>query len=113
MTQTLRGSMDLIESYVLAYLTAKKHVFVNPQFSIRNEKGGDWSCPDFVTIDFKCNEVAVVEVSTNSDPRVLVDRVRDAEKQWMEKLRVQLEQDSVISPRGAWAFVIKLFVRAV
>ncbi len=44
--------MDLYEHLVLQYLTKDAHKFVSPQYSISGPTGGEWSCPDFVALDF-------------------------------------------------------------
>lgn len=60
------------ESLVMSYL-ASQGLFLSPQFSI---KDGDeeWSCPDFVALDFRKREIQVVEVTTSYNVKGLIQK---------------------------------------
>lgn len=104
--------MELFEEFVLAYLTKDKHVFVNPQYSIRDEvSGGEWSCPDFLVLNFKDKKVSVVEVSTGYDLKNLVEKVNNREIHWFNKLKKQLVRSGVIDNESHWDFAIQVFIR--
>lgn len=104
--------MELFEEFVLAYLTKDKHVFVNPQYSIMDEfSGGEWSCPDFLVLNFKDKKVSVVEVSTGYDLNSLVEKVNNREIHWFDKLRKQLVRHNVIDDGAKWDFGIQIFIR--
>lgn len=104
--------MELFEDFVLAYLTRDKHVFVNPQYSILDEAtGGEWSCPDFLVLNFKKKRASVVEVSTGYDLEDLVKKVNDREVHWFDKLRKQLIRNEVIGNESTWSFDVQVFIR--
>jgi len=100
--------MELYEQLVTWYLTKDRHVFVSPQYSIRGEKG-EWACPDVVALDFRRRTVIVAEVSTGWRTKALLEKVKNREAQWIEKLRTQLLSLNVID--DAWTFEVWVFVR--
>jgi Holliday junction resolvase-like predicted endonuclease len=100
--------MELYEHIVMAYLTKDPFVFVSHQYSIRNEKS-EWSCPDFVALDFRNRRVAVVEVSTAWNTKSLLEKVENREVQWIDKLRRQLLDQKIIDQQ--WKFEIEVYVR--
>lgn len=102
--------MDLYEHLVLQYLTRDAHVFVSPQYSIRGDTGSEWSCPDFVALNFRDRVVSVVEVSSASDPQSLRERVARRDVQWVERLREQLERNRVVD--ASWnQYRVEVFIR--
>ena len=102
--------MDLYEHLVLQYLTKDAHVFVSPQYSIRGDTGGEWSCPDFVALNFRDKVVSVVEVSSASDPQSLRARVASRDVQWIKRLREQLERNLVVDT--SWnQYLVEVFIR--
>ena len=101
--------MDLYEHLVLQYLTKDAHVFVSPQYSIRGDTGGEWSCPDFVALNFRDKIVSVVEVSSASDPQSLRARVASRDVQWINRLREQLERNRVVD--ATWKYYVAVFIR--
>jgi hypothetical protein len=96
------------ESVVMYYLAAQG-LFLSPQFSIRGASGGEWSCPDFVALDFSKHEVQVVEVTVASNVSGLLEKIQDRERQWFQYLRQQLVQRGVID--GSWKLIVRAFVR--
>lgn len=102
-------SLDLYEHLVLQYLTKDAHVFVSPQYSIRGDTGGEWSCPDFVALNFRDKIVSVVEVSSASDPQSLRARVASRDVQWINRLREQLERNRVVD--ATWKYYVGVFIR--
>ena len=96
------------EPIIMQYL-ASQGLFLSPQFSIRVDNR-EWSCPDFVAIDFLNSEVQVVEVSTAYDINGLVGKIRERESQWFEKLRAQLPTLGV--PEKEWKYVVHVFIRS-
>ena len=101
--------MDLYEHLVLQYLTKDAHVFVSPQYPIRDDTGGEWSCPDFVALNFRDKIVSVVEVSSASDPQSLRARVASRDVQWINRLREQLERNRVVD--ASWKYYVRVFIR--
>jgi len=102
--------MDLYEHLVLRYLTKDAHVFVVPQYSIRGDTGSEWSCPDFVALNFRDKAVSVVEVSSASDPHSLRGRVARRDVQWVERLREQLKRNRVVD--DSWKqYRVEVFIR--
>jgi len=101
--------MDLFEELVMFKLTRNPHVFVSPQYSVMDESGKEWSCPDFVLLNFRSRTVSVVEVNTAADPKGLEQKVADRQKQWFTKLRSQLERNAVVD--ASWALRIDVFIR--
>jgi hypothetical protein len=101
--------MDLYEDLILQYLTKDAHVFVNPQYSIQGDPGTEWSCPDFVALDFRKKLVLIVEVSSAANPKSLRERVKNREGQWIEKLRSQLRRNGVVD--DTWNYRVELFIR--
>jgi len=67
------------EAVVMHYLAAQG-LFLSPQFIIR-DGAGEWSCPDFVALDFSRHQVQVVEVTTAYDVSGLIKKIQDKEKQ--------------------------------
>jgi hypothetical protein len=97
--------MDVFETLVMQYVTRRPHVFISPQYSIDDE----WSCPDFVALDFKAKVFSVVEVSSAYRPAMLINKVREREKQWLERLRSQLERNGVVD--SSWRARVEVFIR--
>jgi hypothetical protein len=82
--------MELYEEAVMWYVASGGQRFICPQFSIPNDSGGEWSCPDFVALDFQAKSIYVVEVTTDSTGDNLVKKVRNRESQWFSKLKAYL-----------------------
>ena len=102
--------MDIYEELVLQYLTKDAHIFVNPQYSIRGDTGLEWSCPDYVALDFRNRSVWVVEVSSAQRPTTLHERVRRRDHQWIANLRAQLTANRVVD--DSWKhYVVDVFLR--
>ncbi len=98
--------MELYEEAVLGFITRDETTFAIPQFSISK----DWSCPDFVAICPPKKECYVVEVSSGYDLKHLAEKIRDKERQWIQKLRNQLETSGVTD--ASWSYEVLVFVRA-
>ncbi|MBI4610977.1 MAG: hypothetical protein HY726_18450 [Candidatus Rokubacteria bacterium] len=102
--------MDIYEELVLQYLTKDGHVFVSPQYSIRGDTGTEWSCPDYVALNFRARSVSVVEVSSARKPSTLQERVRTRDHQWLDRLRGQLTANGVVDE--SWKeYFVDVFVR--
>ncbi len=96
------------EQLIGLYLTRGGKVFIVPQFPVPSDKPGqDWSCPDFVALNFEDGkrEVVVVEVSTASNINTLLKKVRERETQWYERTRCKLIQDSIITADWTMRFI--------
>ena len=70
-TNGVTGMEAVAETLIGTYLTRGGRVFIVPQYSIppSPDSKGEWSCPDFVALDFEREprEVVVVEVTTASN----------------------------------------------
>ncbi|MEJ7138783.1 hypothetical protein [Amphibiibacter pelophylacis] len=95
------------ESLVMDYLSAQG-LFLAPQFSLR-DGGREWSCPDFVALDFRACEIQVVEVTTAYNVRGLIEKIQKREDQWFLRLRPQLLSLGI--PVHNWKSVVRAFVR--
>jgi hypothetical protein len=104
------GPMEaLAEQVVATYLTRGGKVFIVPQYGIPAPGSkGDWSCPDFVALDFEKREVIVVEVTSGADVGGITAKAKDRERQWFAPLRQKLEADGVVS---GWGIRFLGFVR--
>lgn len=97
------------EVAVMHYLTRMGDVFLCPQFPIRDEKGGLWSTPDFVALDFAKKTVEIVEVSSASDVSSLRQKVINRDSRWMAKIRKHLaELDAAVQN---WPIGVRVFAR--
>jgi len=96
------------EPVVMHYLAAQG-LFLSPQFSIPNATVREWSCPDFVALDFIKKQAQVVEVTIADNVRNLVAKIQNRENQWFQPLKSHLLERKVIDPR--WCFVVRAFVR--
>ena len=96
--------MELYEEAVLSFITRDKMTFAIPQFSI-----DEWSCPDFVAICPPKKKCYVVEVSAGYDLKHLSEKIRDKDRQWIDKLRSQLEGSGVTD--ASWSYEVLVFVR--
>jgi hypothetical protein len=92
------------ELLVMNYL-ATQGLFLSPQFSIDNE----WSCPDFVALDFLKHEIHVVEVTTAWNITNLISKIQNREVQWFDKLKPQLIELGL--PVKNWQNIVRVFVR--
>lgn len=101
--------MEIYEELVMNYLTKDEEVFINPQYSIKDNSGTQWSCPDFVALDFREREVQIVEVTTSYNITRLAQKINDRNNQWIRRLKQQLRNDNIIDE--TWKFVVKAFVR--
>jgi hypothetical protein len=96
------------ESVVMYYLAAEG-LFLSPQFSVKDSSGGEWSCPDFVALDFSKREVQVVEVTTAATVSGIVEKLEKREDQWFRHLRPQLARRGVVDE--SWKYLVRVFVR--
>jgi hypothetical protein len=88
----------LAEELIAIFLTRGGNVFIAPQYSIPLPGSkGEWSCPDFVALDFGKREVIVVEVTTASDCSAIIEKAKDRESHWFELLRAKLAADNVVT----------------
>lgn len=83
-----------------------------PQCSIKDARGGELRCHDFVALNFRSCEVQVVEVKTGPSQRLgdLVRNINDRETGWYAPMRAELQRDGV-SVAADWHFVTRVFVR--
>lgn len=102
--------MDIFENLVMWHLTTRPDVFVRHQHVIRSGSANEWSCPDFVALDFGQRRALVVEVSTEANSRSLVDKVRNREAHWINSLKAQLRAARVIDEAN-WGFEVHVYVR--
>jgi hypothetical protein len=100
----------LAEQVIGMYLTRGGKVFIIPQYSIPAPGyKADWSCPDFVALDFKKREVLVVEVASGANIDPITTKARDRQKQWFDLLRAKLKADGVVDE--TWPMRFLGFVR--
>jgi hypothetical protein len=100
--------MEMIaEQVVQAFLVQGGEVFVSPGYNIA-KNGKEWSCPDFVALDFGKREVVVVEVTTAYDIESLIQKVENRREQWFVPLRAQLDADKIAE---GWKMRFLGFVR--
>lgn len=100
----------LAEFLVAFYLTRGGKVFIAPQYSIPSESpNADWSCPDFVALDFGKREVVLVEVISGANLSPIIAKIRNRQAQWYDRLRTKLTNDKVIT--SAWGMRFLGFVR--
>jgi hypothetical protein len=98
--------MDIYEELVMRYLCdGKPYIFLCPNFRLA---GGE-AFPDFVLLDFKKKIVSVVEVTTNANPVDLIKKVQDRNVRWFDKLKKQLQENSVTD--DTWKYRVQVFVR--
>lgn len=101
---------SLAEHLVATYLTQGGKVFIAPQYSIPGPGGGgEWSCPDFVALDFEKREVVVVEITVAANVGPIIEKINDRQKRWFEPLRQKLESDKIVD--GTWEMRLLCFVR--
>jgi len=98
-----------VEPLVSHYLTASQGLFVSPRFVIRGPDGGEWSCPDFVALDFQKHQVQIVEATARANVSGLIEKVRNREQQWVQYLKPDLIRRRAIDE--TWRFVVRVFVR--
>ena len=99
--------MDIYEEAVMGFVTRDQKTFVIPQFSIGTE--GEWSCPDFVAIAPSTKECHVIEVSRSYDLNRLAQKVREKDNQWLNTLKVQLEESAITDT--TWNYDVWVFIR--
>ena len=101
------------ETLIGTYLTRGGRVFIVPQYSIppSPDSKGEWSCPDFVALDFEREprEVVVVEVTTASNINPFIEKAINRKKQWFEPLYAKLLADRIIDT--SWDIRFLGFVR--
>jgi hypothetical protein len=56
----------------------------------------DMAYPDIVTLDMKCKEVVIVEMTAAADLRGLFDKITERQKHWFTPIRRSLESDHII-----------------
>jgi hypothetical protein len=71
---------------VLMHYLAAKGLFLSPQLSIR-DGAGEWSCPDFVALDFLNREIQVVEITTAYDVKGLMEKLENGASQLNSNVR--------------------------
>jgi hypothetical protein len=99
------------EEDIATYLTIDGRVFLAPQYIIAFDRdlqnGG--TCPDFVALDFRFQEVVVVEVTTSVNWRSLAQNVRDREARWFNPISRRLKEFSL--PGAEWKIRFLGFLR--
>jgi len=75
-------------SLVELYPTRGGNVFASHQYDI--------AYPDVVTLDMKCKEVVIIEMTNAADLRGLFDKVAERQKNWFTPIRRSLESDHTI-----------------
>lgn len=80
------------------YLTLDGRAFMAPQYSISadTQKVSDWSCPDYVVLDFRHKQIVVIEETTASRPVKLIGKVIDRGAQWYTRLASFLVQQEIV-----------------
>ena len=102
--------MDAIDALIALFLTRGGQVFVVPQYGIPcDNPNTEFSCPDFVALDFSHHEIIVVEISVSSDTKKLSNKIRTREIQWYERLRRKFLADNVVD--ATWDIRFIGFVR--
>lgn len=96
------------ESTVMYYL-ASKGLFLSPQFSIPSGYDGEWSCPDFVGLDFAKKEINIIEVTTAYNVSGLLQKVNDRDNQWILKLQDYIKKNNIVD--NTWSYVVRVFIR--
>jgi hypothetical protein len=62
----------------------------------RTRGGSAYDCPDIVTLDMKCKEVVIIEMTSADDLRGLFDKITERQKNWFPSIRHRLESDHTI-----------------
>src|SRR6266446_641048 len=88
------------ELAVLEFLTCDLQVFICPQFDVGK-------CPDFVALDFRRNEIVMVEVTAGSASGNIRSIIRDRQTRWYGPVR----QHFVNWPIAEWPIRFLGFVR--
>jgi len=101
--------MDIYEEAVMRYLTSGGTRFVSPQFSITKDYCVEWSCPDFVVIDFFDSTVYVAEVTSASNINDLEKKILNKDEQWIKPLKLNMEKRSEIFK--GWNYWVVVFIR--
>jgi len=98
------------ENFVMFYLCKIEGLFISAQYSILDDNGNDWSCPDFIALDIKNKQVQIVEVTTAANMKNIIIKVEKKDEYWINKLKMQLLNNKIIDE--SWNdFIIRLFVR--
>ena len=98
------------ENFVMFYLCKIEGLFISVQYSILDDNGNDWSCPDFIALDIKNKQVQIVEVTTAANMKNIIIKVEKKDEYWINKLKIQLLNNKIIDE--SWNdFIIRLFVR--
>lgn len=81
------------------YLTLDGQAFIAPQYSIwlDTRRKADWSCPDYVVLDFRHKHVVVVEETKAFRPEKLIGKVIGRGEQWYSRLSAFLVRQNVVS----------------
>jgi hypothetical protein len=56
----------------------------------------DIAYPENVTLDMKCKEVVIIEMTSAADLRGLFDKITERQKHWFTPIRRNLESDNTI-----------------
>lgn len=101
--------MDIYEEAVMRYLSSGRKRFVSHQFSITKDYRAEWSCPDFVVIDFSDLTVYVAEVTSASSIDSLKKKMLNKDEQWIKPLKSNMENTSEIFKD--WDYWVVAFIR--
>jgi len=101
--------MDRYEEAVMDYICADAYRFVKPQCDIPYEDDEGGSCPDFVVIDYRDKFIYVVEVTTSSNTRSLIEKINERQTRWISPLKKQLGK--INSEFLRWKYHVTVFVR--
>jgi hypothetical protein len=99
----------LAEQVIATYITRGGKVFIVPQYPVPSDSpGSDWSCPDFVALDFENPErleVVVIEVASASNVTAIISKAKERKVQWFDRLKSKLEADGIIDDRWSMRFL--------
>lgn len=103
--------MDRFEEAVLEYVSANPDCLLKSQMHLpyneREKSGG--SLPDFVVLNFRLKCVYVVEVTTASNTRGIINKVSERETRWYNAIR---EYDAAwVELISSWDYRVCLFLR--
>lgn len=101
--------MDRLKADIAIYLTIGGQVFIAPQYDIEQEADESGTRPDFVALDFSCNEIVVVEVAGAADAVQLATNIENRQRRWFNPVRKNLLDKGVVT--AGWHIRFLGFVR--
>ena len=102
---------EIYEQLILNFLTRNGLAFACPQFHFPYADKFGGTNPDFVVLDLKACDVAIVEVTTSWNISRLLEKAELRQERWYNPLQAELSTYKGLRPEVIWHPRLICFIR--